>query len=418
MATVPLMMSERRSVTKQLAGRYRRASKKERTAILDQFCVVTGYNRSYASRILRDGPAERPPPKRTRRRSRIYDTDVVFALRKVWATLDGICGKRLAAAMSATVEAMERHGELMVSAEVRAKLLTVSPATIDRLLSADRARLEIRGRSGTKPGTLLKSQIPVRTFAQWDGVRPGFVEVDLVGHDGGNPSGEFCQTLDVTDVATGWTETRAVRNKAQLHVFAALKAIARSIPFDIVGIDSDNGSEFINGHLVRYCTERKITFTRSRPYRKNDSCYVEQKNWTVVRRNVGYARFDTSEELAVLNELYGVLREHTNFFMPSAKLISRTREGSRVVKRYDTPLTPYARVLASPDVSDAIKAKLNARYPKLNPTALKRRIVALQRKLYELTAMKESIRRREVQAPDLEYIPDDSTIQDFEYILT
>ncbi len=342
---------------------------------------------------------------------------MLFALRKIWATLDGLCGKRLVAALPEMVAVMERRGELMVSSEVRAKLLSISAATIDRLLAPDRARLDLKGRPGTKPGTLLKHQIPIKTFSEWDEAVPGFVEIDLVGHEGGVLRGEYCQTLDVTDVATGWTETRAVRNKAPVHVFSALKEIRGALPFPLRGIDSDNGSEFINHELKRYCEDKRITFTRSRAYRKNDGCYVEQKNWSVVRRNVGYARFDTPEELAVLNELYSLVREHTNYFMPSAKLVSKTRDGARVTKRYDTPKTPYARVLASVHVTDAAKRRLRTRYDKLNPVKLKREIVALQKRLYELVSLKESIRRREVQAPDLDDIYDESTKVTFDDIL-
>lgn len=412
-----LSMAEKHAVTRQLTERYRRASKKEKGEILDVMSSVAGYSRDHAARLLRSGP-----PKKKKRQGRIrprtYDRDVLFALRKVWATLDGICGKRLAAAMPAALEAMTRHGELMVSSEVRSKLLSISSATIDRMLAPDRARLSLKGRAGTKPGSLLRSQIPVRTFSDWNDARPGFVEIDLVGHEGGNPSGEFCQTLDVTDVASGWTETRAVKNKAQVHVFAALRDIRSQLPFPLLGIDSDNGSEFLNAHLVRYCTEHKITFTRARIWRKNDSCYVEQKNWSVVRRNVGYARFETEEELELLNELYEVLREHTNFFMPSAKLVSKTRDGARVRKSYDVPATPYARLLASPGVTEAAKTRLDQRYERLNPVALKRKITQLQRQLYELSALKESIRRREVEAPDLDDIPDESTNYCFDDILT
>lgn len=414
---VPLSMGEKHAVSRQLADRYRRSGKKGKGEMLGMVCSVTGYSRDHAGRLLRAGPPPKTRRHRTRRRPRTYDADVLFALRKAWATLDGICGKRLAAAMPALVPAMERFGELMVSADVRAKLLSISPATIDRLLQPDRARLTLKGRPGTKPGSLLKHQIPIRTFSDWDDVRPGFVEIDLVGHDGGSAAGEYCQTLDVTDVSTGWTETRAVRNKAQTWVFAALQDIVASMPFPIRGIDSDNGSEFINKHLLRYCESKRITFTRSRAYRKNDACYVEQKNWTVVRRNVGYARFDTLEELAALNELYAAVREHTNFFMPSAKLVSKTRDGAKVIKRYDTPTTPYARVLASPDVTDAAKARLTKRYDHLNPVALKRTISQRQRRLYELATLKESIRRREVQAPDFDDIPDEATTQAFDYIL-
>lgn len=415
---MPLTMAEKHAISRQICERYRRASKKQKGVILENFCDLTGYTRDHAARLLRVGPPPRGAPKKARApRARVYDAEVLFALRRVWATLDGICGKRLAAAMPATVEAMERFGELEVSGEVRDKLLAVSAATIDRLLAPDRARLALKGRTGTKPGSLLKHQIPIRTFSEWDDARPGFVEIDLVGHDGGIVAGEYCQTLDVTDVATGWTETRAVRNKAQMHVFAALTDIRAALPFPLLGIDADNGGEFINKNLLRFCTEENITFTRSRAYRKNDACYVEQKNWSVVRRNVGYARFDTAGELACLNELYEAVREHTNYFMPSARLLSKTREGAKVVKRYDVPTTPYARVLASPLVSEEAKARLTARYETLNPAALKRTITDLQKRLYGLVALKESIRRREVQAPDLDDIPDESTNRVFDDIL-
>lgn len=414
---MPLSMAHKHAISKQMSERYRRARKHEKGEILDTVCEVTGYSRDHAARLLRAGPRPKEHAKRKRNRPRTYDAEFLFALRKVWATLDGICGKRLAAAMPHIVPVMERHGELMVSAAVRTKLLAVSAATIDRLLAPDRARLSLKGRPGTKPGSLLKHQIPIRTFADWDDAAPGFVEIDLVQHDGGVPSGEFCCTLDVTDVSSGWTELAAVRNKAQVHVFAALEAIARHLPFSLAGIDSDNGSEFINKHLVRFCERKRITFTRSRAYKKNDSCYVEQKNWTVVRRNVGYARFDAPGELAVLNELYAALGDYTNFFVPSAKLISKIRTGAKVSKRYDTPATPFARLLASNDITDAAKRKLSARYEKLNPVALKRRIAELQKQLYELVALKESIRRREVQAPDFDDIPDEATNQSLDDIL-
>lgn len=410
-------MAEKHAVTAKLAEEYRRATRVRRGEILDVLCSITGYSRDHAGRLLRAGPPKKRVRSR-RRKPRVYDTDVLFALRRIWATLDGICGKRLHAALPEIVPVMERCMELSVSAAVRTKLSSVSASTIDRMLAPDRARLSLKGRAGTKPGTLLKHQIPIRTFAEWSDAIPGFVEIDLVGHEGGVLRGEYCQTLDVTDVATGWTETRAVRNKAQVHVFKAIKDIRQVLPFPLLGIDSDNGSEFINKELLRYCKEGRITFTRSRAYRKNDGCYVEQKNWSVVRRNVGYARFDTPEELTVLNELYGALREHTNFFMPSAKLIEKTRSGAKVTKRYDEPKTPYARVLASEHVTAAAKDRLKRRYGRLNPVALKRTITGLQRELYELVSLKESIRRREVQAPDLDDIYDESTNVLFDDILT
>jgi hypothetical protein len=202
-------------------------------------------------------------------------------------------------------------------------LARISPATIDRRLAVDRAGMNGKGRSGTKPGGLLKHQIPIRTFADWDDDRPGFVEIDLVGHEGGNPRGEFCQTLTMTDIATGWTEPFAVRNKAQRWVFEGLRRCRQRLPFRLLGIDSDNGQEFINANLHTYCFYESITFTRGRVSNKNDNCYVEQKNWSVVRHAVGYRRYDTTEELATLNALYDQLRLMINYFTPSAKLTAR-----------------------------------------------------------------------------------------------
>jgi hypothetical protein len=228
----------------------------------------------------------------------------------------------------------------------------------------------------------LKSQIPIRTGCEWDDDRPGFIEIDLVAHCGESTRGQYINTLDATDIATGWCETRAVLNKAQKHVFSSLKIIRNLLPFPLLGIDSDNGSEFINDELFRWCAEQNLTFTRSRPYRKNDGCHVEQKNWSVVRQNVGYKRFETEVELELLNRLYDVLRLHTNFFMPCAKLESKKRDGSKIVKRYSEPLTPYRRVLASEHVDKKSKARLDELFATLNPIELRRRIAEIQESLY------------------------------------
>jgi len=280
---------------------------------------------------------------------------------------------------------LERHNELHCDRLTREKLLRISAATIDRLLRAERHKYVLRGQARTKPGTLLKHQIPIRTFAEWDEQQPGFGEVDLVGHDGGVAAGDYCQTLDFTDIATTWTETRAVRNKAQAHVFAALQKVRKDLPFGLLGLDSDNGSEFINDQLLRYCRQEKITFTRSRPYRKNDNCYVEQKNYSIVRRAVGYARYDTDEQGELLNELYSYLRLYTNFFLPTMKLKYKERVGSKVKKSYDKPLTPYQRVLQAKLVSKAAKDRLRAKYATLNPAALKRKLERLQQRLAKTT---------------------------------
>jgi hypothetical protein len=269
--------------------------------------------------------------------------------------------------MAEAIEALERHGELSLDPEVRAKLLRISAATIDRALAPERSRLRVRGRSGTKPGSLLRRQIPIRTFADWDDRSPGFCEVDLVAHDGGDPAGEFCQTLDVTCVATGWTEMRALPNKAQRWCFEALMQIRSDLPFPLRGLDSDNGSEFINDQLLRYCSAERITFTRSRPYRKNDNCFVEQKNWPVVRQMVGYARYDTAAELGCLSELYSWLRLYVNFFQPQMRLVSKTRRGATVTKRYDRARTPYRRILEHPQIPEDTKDELHPDLPVVEP---------------------------------------------------
>jgi len=247
----------------------------------------------------------------------------------------------------------------------------------------------VKGRSHTKPGTLLKHQIPIRTFSEWNEQRPGFVEIDLVGHDGGNGSGEFSQTLTVTDVCTGWTDMQAVKNKAQCWVFEALCDIRDRLPFDLLGIDSDNGSEFINDQLYRYCIQEKITFTRARSYRKNDNCFVEQKNYSVIRRAVGYMRHDTEEELQILNELYWHLRRYSNHFHPVMKLLERTRAGSKVKKKHDKPQTPYQRVIASSYIPEDITKWLRREHEKLNPAELKRNIAKLQNLLIRIASAKE-----------------------------
>lgn len=397
-----LTMAERKAVTKEMARRYARAAKAEKARMLDELCALTGWTRRHARRALQQvgsGAPERP--RRPRGRPRAYGENILEPLTKIWATLNGPCGKRLAPFIGEMVEVMERCGELRLTPEVRDKLLRVSGATIDRLLAPERRRLRVKGRSGTKPGTLLRQQIPIRTHSGWDERRPGFCEVDLVGHEGGDPSGQFCQTLDLTCVATGWTEMRAVPNKAQVWVFEALQEIEGTLPFPLLGLDSDNGSEFINAHLFAYCSARGITFTRSRAFRKNDNCFVEQKNWTVVRQAVGYARYDSPAELEVLRELYGHLRLYVNFFQPVMKLVEKTREGARVRKRYDTPRTPYRRVLESAEVSRAAKAKLTRQYRTLNPVELKRAIGRCQDELTRLTKVKQT--RKEVKAPPADH---------------
>jgi len=389
-------MQQRQAVVAKAAGRYQRSRKKEKGLILTELVELTEYSRVYARRVLRQHGKRIKQGRQSlladvrvrssRSRSPYYDQQVKATLIKIWRVLDYICGKRLQPALPELLEVLERHNELHCDRLTKEKLLRISAATIDRMLRSERRKYELRGQARTKPGTLLKHQIPIRTFAEWNEQQPGFVEIDLVSHDGGVGAGNYCQTLDLTDVATTWTETRAVRNKAQANVFAALQKVRKDLPFGLLGVDSDNGSEFINDQLLKYCRQEKITFTRSRPYRKNDNCFVEQKNYSIVRRAVGYARYDTDEQCELLNELYSLLRLYTNFFLPTMKLKSKERIGSKVKKCYDQALTPYQRVLQTKLVSQKTKEQLRARYRLLNPAALKRKIERLQQRLNKTTS--------------------------------
>ena len=401
-----LTMREKRSVAALKAAGYRQARKQEKTKRLDELVELTHYTRRHARRLLSQHGKKlwvKPKTKvvgdvnkRSQRvRVRIYDDAVLTALIRIWKMMDYICGKRLQPALAEIVTVLERHNELSCARETRAKLLKISAATIDRLLRPQRRKYELRSRSRTRPGTLLKHQIPIRTFSDSDEQRPGFAEIDLVGHDGGLAVGDYCQTLDLTDIATTWTETAGVKNKAQVWVFEALKHLRKNLPFPLLGIDSDNGSEFINKQLEQYCRDQKLTFTRSRPYRKNDNCFVEQKNYSVVRRAVGYGRFDTDQQLQLLNELYSQLRLYTNFFLPTMKLQSKERVGSRVKKKYDQAQTPYQRVLASRQVSKADKRQLREKYTTLNPAALKRKLDRLQQRLLQNASSIEKLPRRQ-----------------------
>jgi hypothetical protein len=355
-----------------LRKRYARASKKGRSAILNEFVQTTGYHRKYAIALLtrsqpqRHGPIRRPRP-------RLYTLEDTRTVLKLAALFDEISSKRLRAALDATLSTLRRQGHLCVTRECYQHLRRISPATLDRMRRAARPlRLGPRRRGLTKPGSLLKSQIPIRTFAEWDQTQPGFVEIDLVDHSGGLARGDFAHTLNATDVLSGWTEMRAVRTKAQKFVFAALQQIRTQLPIPLLGIDSDNGSEFINDELLRYCQTEHLTFTRGRAGRKNDNPFVEQKNWSVVRRLVGYGRFDTSAQVDQLNRLYAVYRQYVNFFLPIMKLKEKIHVGHRVQKKFDAPQTPYARLLASPQVAKAVKAKLRAVYTRLDVVHLKR----------------------------------------------
>jgi hypothetical protein len=390
-----LTVKERQKAARITAARYQKASKKQKGIILNEFIALSDYDRCYASYLLKNHGKKvwlnnkvivigDIAKKHNRQRRRTYGEDVLKPLKRIWVIMDCICGKRLQPLLKEMLVILQKHKEIRVTREIKKKLLHISAATIDRLLKPERKKYELKGRSLTKPGTLLKHQIPIRTFSEWDEQKPGFVEIDLVGHDGGGLKGDFIQTLNVTDVHTGWTDMQAVKNKAQIWVFEALEDIRERLPFDLLGIDSDNGGEFINTHLFQFCQQQHITFTRSRSYRKNDNCFIEQKNYTTVRRFVGYARYVTDAAQALLNELYRYLRLYVNFFQPAMKLIQKTRIGSRVRKKYDVPQTPYQRVLASLSIPESKKEVLRQRYGQLNPAMLRRVIGKLQNKLLRL----------------------------------
>jgi hypothetical protein len=416
-----LSLKERKAVVKEEAARYHKVTKKEKGKILDEFVKLTGYSRCYSSYVLRmygkKVIVDLENGKRTvfigddlyngrglkigkRKRKRTYDDKTLNALVYLWRESDYLCGKRLKVYLDETIQVLKRFNEFKFDEETEKKLMMISPATIDRLLKNEKMKFRLKGRSLTKPGTLLKHQIPIRTFADWNEKEPGFVEADLVGHDGGDLRGEFLCSLDVTDVHTGWTETKAIKNKAQIWTVEALKEISKRFPFPIKGIDSDNGSEFINAHLLNYCEKEHITFTRARPYRKNDNCFVEQKNYSVVRRTVGYLRYDTDEELKIMNELYSILRLYTNFFQPSMKLLEKTRIGSKVTKKYDKPKTPYQRIIESNAVSEEVKEKLRRTYEELNPFALKRLIDKLTQELWKVYEKKTKGKEKKTQQED------------------
>ena len=365
-----------------LKKRYAKASKKERGQILDEYTQTTNCHRKHAIAVLR-GKRGRARSLLARTRHRVYLPEDARALEKLSQLFDVINAKLLRAAMNNELKHLYGSGFLQISRACYERLKRISPATIDRLRNRSGRGLPPRvTRSHTKPGSLLKSQIRVRTWNEWNEDRPGFTEMDLVAHDGGDASGDFAHTLDFTDIKTGWTECAAARNKAQIHVFAALKQVRARLPFPLLGIDSDNGSEFINNELIRYADQEQLTFTRSRSGHKNDGAHVEQKNWSVVRRFVGDLRYDTPAQVALLNQLYGVLHLYINFFMPVVKLKEKVRHGSKVTKKYDDPQTPYQRVLASPDVSAKLKAKLRAQYASLDVVQLHQQIEQLVQRLW------------------------------------
>ena len=363
-------------VIEAVRRRYRGAGRAEKGRLIDEAAAVTGYHRHYAQVLLRKGVPYSGPRLRRGGRPRVYGWEVEQALAVAAEATGWICGKRLAAALPDLVPALEREGALRLRAEERAALRAMSAATIDRRLAARRREQRPRGLATSKPGSLLKSQVPVRTYTPWDEQAPGFVEIDLVAHCGTTTVGEYVCTLTLVDLATGWTECAAIANKGQAAVLAALDRLRGRLPFPLHGVDCDNGSEFRNAHLVRYCQAERLTLTRCRASHKNDQAHVEQKNWSVVRQLVGYDRYEGTEVVAALEGVYALLHVYVNGYLPVMKLVGKDRQGARVHKRYDVPQTPYRRAEAAgllrPDAQEAFAAHLAA----TGPLRLRRQIDA------------------------------------------
>jgi len=378
------MMSQRskRELLEVLRPRYLKASKAEKRKMLDEFTAVTGYHRKYAIRVLKH--AAQRPRRRRKGRKAVYRGEVVRALEQIWEIYGRICSKRLHPFLPEAIRVLERCGEIQLSAETKQRLLEISPASIDRCLRPVRVRSP-HGLSTTKPGTLLKKAIAVRTFADWNEDRPGFMEADLVAHCGETTEGQFVNTLTCTDICTGWTEVTALPRRSQQAVCTAIHHMRQRLPFALLGLDSDNGAEFINDLLYRYCQDEQITFTRSRPYKKNDQAHVEQKNWSVVRHTVGYDRLETEQELALLESIYDDLRLYINFFQPALKLTAKQRLGNKVVRRYDVARTPFQRVIERKDISLKDRARLMNLYFQLNPAELRRRIDEKVARLWKIS---------------------------------
>src|SRR6266571_5678131 len=360
--------------------RYRHARRPEKRRILDEFCQVVGYHRKHAIRVL-NGPAPgaaRPP----RRRAATYSPAVIEALRAVWEAAGYPWSLRLKALLPLWLPWARRR--LRLRPAVERQLLAISPRQIDRRLAPHRRALSKRLYGRTKPGTLLKHHIPLKTD-RWDVATPGFTEIDLVAHCGSLGDGEFVHSLNVTDIHTTWVETAAVLGKSQAAVQAALEELRQTLPFRLRGIDSDNGSEFINQHLWDYCQAQEIQFTRGRPYKKDDNAHIEQKNWTHVRKLLGYVRYDTPAAQAAIHRFYrGELRLFQNLFLPSVKLLRKERVGARVRRRYDAPRTPLDRVLACPDLRPEVAAQLRRQRASLDPFALARTIDQQLERIYAL----------------------------------
>ena len=370
-----------------LHKRYKEASRKEKTIIIDECCATCGYHRKHAIRRLRGYKRFTKPKAKKRGKPAVYNKEAIIRpLKQIWLTANLPCSKRLKAILPLWLPKYNEHFGKLVE-EVNSALLAISPSTIDRILKPVRIQYQKRGKSTTKPVTLLRKQIPINTN-QWDECRPGFLEADTVAHCGDSLMGMFAYTIDFVDIATGWTEQRAVWGKGEKGVLEQIKNVEKMLPFPLLGFDSDNGGEFLNYHLFRHFTQRKqpIGFTRSRAYHKDDNAHIEQKNWTHVRQWFGYQRLDNPKVVPLMNNLYrNEWRLFHNFFLPSVKLIEKERIGSKTIKKHDTPKTPYQRIMESTYVDKNVKLSLTKQLELLNPFELN---TIMQMKLKKITRIR------------------------------
>ena len=395
-----ISMATRDELVAALAGRYASGSRKERGRIVDEFAAVSGLHRKHAMRLLRAGRVNRrfgPRPAR-----RFYNDATREALIVIWEASDRICGKRLRPLVPILIEAMGRHGHLHLAPEVRTGLLGMSAATIDRVLRDVRERAGGRKRRHAPPSAAIRRSVAVRTFDGWDDPPPGFVEADLVAHSGPTAKGSFVQTLTLTDIATGWTECAPLLVREQKLLTEVLSAMQERMPFALAGFDTDNDSVFMNETVKTYCEEAGLVFTRCRPYRKNDQAWVEQKNGAVVRRAVGYRRYEGLDAAAALARLYASLRLFVNFFQPSFKLAAKARDGARIRKKYHPPATPFQRLLADTRVSEDVRRRVNTIYATLDPVLLLKDIRAAQEHLVEIADRPATAETTAPSAPTIE----------------
>lgn len=383
---------QRRAYLKTIQKRYKKSNKKQKAAILNEFCEVCGYHRKYAIRLLKK--RRRQSHNKPGRKQHYVAEELLAALKTIWIATDYLCSKRLKSALSEWIEPYEsEHG--LLNGVIRGQLYAMSPATIDRLLKPLRIHYPHKGLSGTKPGRLLKNQIAIKTD-HWDVKHPGYLEADTVAHCGNSLAGDFVWSITFTDIKSMWTEVRATWNKGAEGVLKQIKNLEKILPFVILGFDCDNGSEFINHHLYRYFRERNpaVQFTRSRPYRKNDNAHVEQKNWTQVRHLFGYDRFDHPKLVDLMNDLYSnEWSLYQNHFCPTMKLVEKKKINSRYYKRYDQPKTPYQRLMESEYIDQNKKDELKKQHQLLNPFALKRAIESKLKHIFKFVPVRSGGRR-------------------------